>query len=1137
MANNCNDFQEQLLKLQEENQRLRQDLDTSERARKAGDAFLRTEVKRQWVITMQDGSVRSIADSDIERAYSDFAARLESKELQDFVDRSMGLRAKPLGREGRFLNYRMLIENANVQNAEDYAKLTEALTGTWKEMAPDDYAFVTQTFGRERLLRLVADAYREFTDADTIATALANNTAGFMNLAEKMTRLRFFSDMAKGSYLDTLGEIIDFMESTSDKVSDDLRKRGFSAYKLALMSERHVAAAKRNTGQALRSLQENFDAPDNFRVDMAEAQQTLGATARETVEDEHFGRVMAAIDNRDVEQMRQLKIAAAMDAIDPNAKLGKGWANTHMRFGNVLVKDSQLTNVRSQLIANVAGTWLANTHGFVHQAFENIGNLTPIGTRFSREAFGEGLRVAWESANYSHQGVRRAFRELAADSFLRGDAPYGGNYDTYGPRMSSNDKLLAQVRGIIDEPYLPGGPMRPQNWARTVHKLQAATRLFAYDKLPDRAKTPAVLMPALRAMSATDSVLGFDAFLFKLKNDLEIRARRDGAQLGLFDSRSREEWVEKQLDAAFYKAAPTEENVLSFRRQHSLKGSDISDDEIRKIITAERVKASYGYPTMDGPEAEAAMDYSLRNRMQNTPGEEGSMARRIDAAMMEARKHWAVDSLVPYWRAPFNAFLFDTRLSFGPLRETVDLMFEKNPTQEQIAKVQAGWTLTGGLLALFAGLDMMGLIEGNGPLEPNARRSWMLEGRKPNSIAGVPYLGGLPILNTLFLWKDIKETFVTGTYSNYDQRAAHWGIAQVLTSQLIRQTGFGQLQRLIDALLDPERQMPRLVGWLGQGQLPGSGVMRDLQRATGYGASDLFQDRNPLGTERFLAGEDDPFVKIERGLRTLAFSTIPLLGIPGGAPRKEQDFLGQPVQLEFGTDWKEALKSRFHPRIWPRANQRVYAELDAQGQLRLPQPLLTRNLAGVAMSGELQKEYNDTFGTVKGEVPLSMRLELAGRKVNVTLPMSREVVLDFRKRYPGSGLVVAKDGETISFDMGPFLDKHVQGRTIVEAFTSLFNDPVYKRMQDLPGTTSNLAVADMPPAERRKQAASQMIQGIYDYYGHLTSDQLEASDSSAARDWRMARSEMDRQRFERSAEQLPDLIESLQLYAPAQRPR
>jgi hypothetical protein len=61
-------------------------------------------------------------------------------------------------------------------------------------------------------------------------------------------------------------------------------------------------------------------------------------------------------------------------------------------------------------------------------------------------------------------------------------------------------------------------------------------------------------------MSAVDSVQGYNAYLFKLKNDLEIRSRRDGVQLGLFrPAAPAMSGCEVSWDKAFYQAAPTEE--------------------------------------------------------------------------------------------------------------------------------------------------------------------------------------------------------------------------------------------------------------------------------------------------------------------------------------------------------------------------------------------------------------------------------------------------------------------------------------------------------------------------------------------------------------------------------------------------
>jgi hypothetical protein len=303
--------------------------------------------------------------------------------------------------------------------------------------------------------------------------------------------------------------------------------------------------------------------------------------------------------------------------------------------------------------------------------------------------------------------------------------------------------------------------------------------------------------------------------------------------------------------------------------------------------------------------------------------------------------------------------------------------------------------------------------------------------------------------------------------------------------------------------------------------------MRDVQRLTGGGPGDFYRDALPNAKERDLLGEDDPVAMLERNLRNVAYGTIPLLGLAGGAPRKENDFLGSPLQLEFGADWEEAMKTRFHPRIWPRAYQRVYAELDTQGRLSLPRPLLTRQLEGVSMSDELQKLYNDTYGSVRGSVPLEARMAIAGQKVAVAFPLQIETPIDLRESFRGAGVAVSRSGSAATVDLGPFLAKHVKGRTILEAFTSLFNDPLYRRMQDKEGTTSDLRKRDMPPAERRSQAASRMIQGIYDYYHLLTMDQLNASGAPAATDWRNRRNQMAQESFRRQTDEMRDLVEAV----------
>ena len=89
---NCNNYDDDLKKLQEDNDRLRQELGQSEAARKAGEAFLRTEVKKQWVFKMNDGTVRSLTDADMEAA----SARLQALQVQQ----QLGTQALSIANQG-----------------------------------------------------------------------------------------------------------------------------------------------------------------------------------------------------------------------------------------------------------------------------------------------------------------------------------------------------------------------------------------------------------------------------------------------------------------------------------------------------------------------------------------------------------------------------------------------------------------------------------------------------------------------------------------------------------------------------------------------------------------------------------------------------------------------------------------------------------------------------------------------------------------------------------------------------------------------------------------------------------------------------------------------------------------------------
>ena len=109
--------------------------------------------------------------------------------------------------------------------------------------------------------------------------------------------------------------------------------------------------------------------------------------------------------------------------------------------------------------------------------------------------------------------------------------------------------------------------------------------------------------------------------------------------------------------------------------------------------------------------------------------------------------------------------------------------------------------------------------------------------------------------------------------------------------------------------------------------------------------------------------------------------------------------------------------------------------------------------------------------------------EMLGRKVAVSFPIGFSTILPNGVRIVG--------GKTESVDLAPFLEKHVNGRTIADALRSLFSDPVYQAMEAHPALTSDLSRRDMPQALRRQQPAQEMINGIKTYYLDLTRAELE----------------------------------------------
>lgn len=1081
----------------------------------------------------------TVPDNALDAELRRQASLLDNEQFNAFIENALETQPRVNIGEGQPVNYRQLLANYDVQTAEDYAKLSQLLTLSNKRLSPQDYAFITEKLGQERIAQLVLDSYRDLNlDPNRVMALMANDAAAFNTIPERMIRLRVAREGYREAYLSKLEEISAALRRNAGKeTTDQLGGEAFHAYRLALVSERHYSLAGRRTGQALYGRRGGIDSPgaldtelvdqlDNgslFEPDMAEVEADLTVRPEEIQSDSHIARVIEAIDDAKVDPGRaadkidQLVLITHLDGVDPKSRLGdKQWFNLQMKRGNALAKDSQLLNVMTQVKANAGSNVIMMLAGPYRQLYENIGTLTPYGTKFSRQAIKDGFGVTWESAKFGWDLTRASMRELFMDAFREGKAPFGGNLDAYGRQIPINEQLRAEIGALLDMPFADPGERGfwaiPENVGVFRNKVHAAFQIF-------RSGFGLPLTTGFRAMAGVDNTAGYFFHLFKIKNDLEIRARRDGVQLGLLDQRSRDEWVASELDKAFYQLQPTEENIKSYRREYGL-GQEVDDDQIAARILEEKVGETYGYPTLDTPASKAADEFSREMRFQNKPDD--GLVRDTYEAIQRGRKHWFFDLTFPYVQAPFMGSLLDFRLASDWLTVPMQAAFGRRPTPEQVIRAKAAWTVSAQLLGLFVGLDAAGLIIGNGPADPRAREEWLTrlkaEGKNPNSIGNIPFLGGIPVLNTLFLWKDVKETFVTGAYSKYDQYNALGGVLQVLTGHLMRSTALGQVNQLLELLLEPSKSPTRLLGYLGSGQIPGIGAIRDLQRVTGLESRNFYTSTAPGANQRALGADDDPLEKIERGLRELAYGTLGITGMIDGA-YKETDWLGSRINLPWGQYMVEALKDRFFPQVWPDADSKLYAELDAQDQLNPPRPLFSGDLDGVAMSDKLKKLYNDTYGTIRGEMSPTARLALAGSTPSVRF------VLPYPIDLP-NGITVNND-QTVSFPVAQFLEPHVKGKTVKEALRSLTSSSIYQAMQDDPRTTADLKRRDMPPAERRGQTAQVLLRAMKSYYELITKDALSVSSDPLATEWRDTRDQMRAGRSKQEADALRGFAEAM----------
>lgn len=1118
---NCDDLQQQLAAAEAELRRIQGEMAQTQRVSNL----------------INDGP-----GDDASKIWQRFVGFTDSGVVRSEIKRSLGAREVPAGVEGRFTNFALLADRLDDLAAVETGAVTEGLLLDWMKHAPEDYAFVTSTTSPEEMAGWIAQGYKDYgqTYEATLAAA-ARDIKPFMYLVENGTRIRAQADFHKFNLIESIAAMRGFMQEAGVTPPRELGAKFVENYKKALLMERHNAFARRRGGQYLQSLQKaigeggNIPAPTRDIWAAPEPEpgvaggDPLNITTSDMGDDTLIGKVLQAIDRGvdGVEALKQLELDIVLDGIDPEAALDRLWRSPAARRDLGYFKDSWFWNFNTQFVLNLGGNAIMERVGLLRTAVENGPMMAPFGTKLFRTAWKdrlEGFQIAWEANKQMEATMHLAIKELYWDKFLDGNTPFANDVNVHGVPMTPDAELKA-AREVWHKPianpwtniadFSPGGKglLGDEGLIRDLRdKLHVGVRLTIRNLLKKQTGIDFPVNQAFAGLAAVDNVAGERMFRFKMRNDLIMQARKDGLQLGLLDdagvpdTQRVSEWVNKKMEDAIYQEIPTEQNLIDFRRKNGLTQEMVDDEQLRAyMIKSKRV---VGYPVLADDLSQRAFDYSERLRFQNTPeGAIGGTAYKFAKAFQESS--WIGDAVVaPIIRMPINGLVFDVlETGLGPTVPTLKFLNEKlhgrMPTAAQTAEVEAAW-VTSGLLALaFFALDSpAGKLTGNGPVDPKARQQWLTrmkaEGRVPNSIFGSPMpLGGIPLLNTLFLWKDLSDALDAANASQMDAKKVGMGVMQVLTGTLVRQTSLATVQRLLTLFTRGDEQaVGKFFGSVAAGQFnPFSGPTRMIERYTGSTSQDFYNypKISPADEQLLEKAALPPELDFTRdGLKNLLVTLQPVTGRSMGIPYREKDWLGRDIHLPQGMD-QEGFPSGF-PGFY---NSPVHRELEKQQLLDPPTPLVSAHHKGVPLSPEVQKELNDYIGSIVGEDDFPANRLLAGQAFDYVVQGREETIIDL----PNGSKIRFGTNVPIPTALTGAVSRAIQGRTVFQAMDYLFKSPEYKALQANKLTSSNPEVNDLPPAARLKQPGPWMIRAIKSYYENRAIWKLDGSTTGPAQEY------------------------------------
>tara|TARA_R100000664_G_C2759194_1_gene148736 strand:- start:41 stop:3556 length:3516 start_codon:yes stop_codon:yes gene_type:complete len=1049
--------------------------------------------------------------------------------VEAWAERAAGQRKKSFGEEGFFENAEQLVRNMGKKSAQERLTNLQKMTGDLSFYNEPDFNFITEKKGKDFFLKQLKESLEgvgvKKVPSVKVLDETIENVKPFLGILNNQVKLQVNSDLTNAVFRKKLLEITNLIERTGKAPSANVKRALIDQWSQAIFAHRALRIAKRRWGQLGQGWQILAkEDPTKFNSvyrtngrgmaeELAEqADELFGPTSKVgdlVTEGSMITRVIQAIDKgtAGIDDLKAIQLTLKLDGIDPTMPLEEGWEQAWRRQARAGYKDSILFALSSQLKNN----YIAQKMVFLAEGFKTAAGqgwelmelpaftqrripganetqldlFKPYATQFHRNYFQaqlDGARMAMEAHVRVDDQIRQTFRESIEHGFFEADTPFAGAIDNINNKkglLSIEDQYKVAQEVINDK---MSWDTKGKWLIQARDKIHIGLKLTMNNLIEKKTGVKLPVFSALQLMAAVDQRAGLRAFMTDRMNDMMLKAAKENPRLDVKD------WAdiaEKELGNQLYQATPTKQNIKDYRKEFGVGLKDATDDDISAAIAMDRV----GAPVLSTPEQMKSFMKSKAMRMQKKLDLPGTRTLEKMAETLRANDYG--DQLVPFWRSASAQTVYDIALG-NPIfmtKKLFDVVYHGSKgtlTTKMMVDAQSAALTWAGMSAMFHTLDSAGLIVGNGPpLGTEARRQWLerldAEGKVPNSVFNIPLnLGGVGILNTLFMQKDVWEVIKNSDISQLDQQELMEGLLAVGTGQVMRVPGFKQFQMLLDALSsNDKRKWIRLGRFIGSGAyfVP-SGTMRTTDAFFGTSREDQWNPAPSRTVDDLIAlPDDDPLKGAYNGLKSFAYDSAPGIAHWMGNPVKEYTYLGRALRRPEGI-----LKGQWPigvPGIWEGDRHLVEQTLDRLGMYQPTASIMDQKIDGIPITTGLTKELNYQLGHIKANEYRGYSSDPDANS-NGTLIYKGIKGTDFRGEMGTRGFIETTVAGEV--DVTRFVDAAVSGRTLREALNWVLQSEEWADLEADPKRTTNTRITDRTPKQIKGLLGPWMLQQITEFY-------------------------------------------------------